>query len=203
MVARAAGQDVEQADGDVEGVVVAVEAVLVEDVAGHLARERGADLGHLGLDQGVAGLPHQGLAAEPGDLVEEGLAGLDVGDDRGARVARQHVGGQDLQDLVAEDDPALAVDHADPVAVAVEADAELVAAVGHLADQVDQVVRLGRVGVVVGEAAVDLGEQALVAAGQAGGEGRHGRAGRSRCRRPRRRESGAGAVIVRRARRST
>ncbi len=92
-------------------------------------------------------------------------------------MARQHVGRQDLQDLVAEHDPALAVDHADPVAVAVEADAELVAAGGDLVDQGFQIVRLGRVGVVVGEVAVDLREQAFVPAGQAGGQRLHGRAG--------------------------
>ena len=68
----------------VERVVEAVPAVLEEDVAAHLAGERRAGLLHLRLDQAVAGLPHQRLAAELGDAVEQRLARLDVGDDRRA-----------------------------------------------------------------------------------------------------------------------
>ena len=54
--AIALAQDAEQPDRDVERVVVAVEAVGIEDVAGHLAGERRADLGHRRLHERVAGL---------------------------------------------------------------------------------------------------------------------------------------------------
>ena len=87
---------------------------------------------------------------------------------------------QDLQDLVAAHDAALAVDDADPVAVAVEADAELEAALGHAcgSDPRDFAASVG-IRVMVGEVAVDLGEQQVVAAGQPGGQAAHGRAGRA------------------------
>ena len=127
-VRGAARQNAEQADRDVERVVVAVEAVGVEDVARHLARERRAHLGHLRLDQRMPGLPHDRLAAEARDLVVQRLARLDVGDDRRARDGAAAPRREDLQQLVAAHDPALAVDHADPIAIAVERDADLGAA---------------------------------------------------------------------------
>src|SRR5205807_7348333 len=80
-------------------------------------------------------------------------------------------------DLVAVDDPAASVDDADAVAVAVERDADLVAALDDRADQVLEVLRHGRVGVVVRESSVDLGEQTGVAAGHPARELGHGRAG--------------------------
>ena len=55
---------IEQADRDVKSVIVTVEAVAIEDVPGHLARERRAHLRHPGLDQGVPGLPHDRPAAK-------------------------------------------------------------------------------------------------------------------------------------------
>ena len=71
----------------IERVVEAVEGVGEEDVAAHLAGERRADLGHLALDQRMAGLEHHRLAAGARDLVEQHLACLDVGDDGGAGMA--------------------------------------------------------------------------------------------------------------------
>src|SRR3546814_4529484 len=86
-------------------------------MAAHLAGQRTARFLHLRLDQAVAGLPHQRMAAQFGDAVEQRLARLHIGDDRRARPVLQHRGGIDLQKLVAPDYPALAVDRADPIAV--------------------------------------------------------------------------------------
>src|SRR3546814_5378857 len=63
------------------------------------------------------------------------LAGLDVADDRRARFLFQHRFGKDREQLVAPDDPALAVDRADPVAVAIEGDAEIELLLQHHAMQ--------------------------------------------------------------------
>ena len=71
----------------------------------------------------------------------------------------QHVGGIDGKQLVAPDDLAVLVDRADPVAVTVEADADIAAMLRHRALQVDQILGHGRIGVVIGEVAVDLVEQ--------------------------------------------
>src|SRR3546814_20102415 len=73
----------------------------------------------------MAGPPHQRLAAELGDAVEQHLAGLDVGDHRGAGMLRQDLGGVDGDQLVAPQHTPLLVDHADAVAVAVEGAAEI------------------------------------------------------------------------------
>src|SRR5437763_1943048 len=78
----AAADRLDQPHCGVKRVVEAVPAVLEEDVAAHLAGERSAGLLHLRLDQAVAGFPHQRLAAELGDAVEQSLARLHVRDDR-------------------------------------------------------------------------------------------------------------------------
>src|SRR3546814_5230992 len=61
-------------------VVIAVIAVGEKDMPAHLARQRTAGFLHLRLDQAVTGLPHERLAAELGDAVEQRLARLHVGD---------------------------------------------------------------------------------------------------------------------------
>ncbi len=154
-----------------------VEAILVEDMARHLAGKGGAGLDHLGLDQRVAGLPHEGLAAEPGHLVEQHLARLDVRDDRGAGVPAEQVGRQDLEDLVAVDDPSPAVDDADAVTIAVEGDTDLGPVLRDGGDEMLEVLGQGRVGMVVGEAPVDLREEAAMPARQPVGQRLHGGAG--------------------------
>ena len=115
----------DQPDRGILRVVEAVEIVREEDVARHLARQRRAGFLHLGLDQAVPGLPHQRRAAEFGDAVVQRLAGLHVGDDRRAGQFLEHRFGQNGQNLVAPDHAALAVDRADPVAVAVESQSEI------------------------------------------------------------------------------
>ena len=113
-----------------------------------------------------------GLPPSRADLVVQRLARLDVGDDRRARVALQHLGREDLHQLVAAHDPALAVDHADPIAIAVERDADLGARGGDRGDQMLEVLGHGRIGVVIGEPAVDLDEQQFMSAGQPPGQRR-------------------------------
>ena len=142
----------DQPDRRIERVVKAVPAMLEEDMAAHLAGERRAGLLHLRLDQAVAGLPHQRLAAELGDPVEQRLARLHVGDDGRARLLLEHRLGEDREQLVAPDHAALAVDRANPVAVAVERDSEVELLVGDKPLQVGEVLLDRRIGVVVGEA---------------------------------------------------
>ena len=88
------------------------------------------------------------------------LAGaLHVVHDHRARVAFQHVGGEQHQQAVGEDDLAFLGHHAQAVAVAIEGQAQVgIEALDRL-DQVLEVVRLAGIGMVVGEGAVDLAEQ--------------------------------------------
>jgi hypothetical protein len=126
----------------------------------------GVGLAHLGLDQRVAGLPHQRGAAQFGDAVEQRLARLHIGDDGGAGLGPQHRFGEDAEQLVAPDDAALAVDRAEPIAVAVKGETEVEVLLGHQAasDPRGSSPRWDRM--VVGEAAVDLGEDGVMLAGQ-------------------------------------
>ena len=87
----------------------------------------------------MSGAPHQGLAAKAGDLVEQRLARLDIGDHRRARILRQHLARQHRQDLVAPQDSPTAVDDADAVAIAVESDAEVATVGAHGVLQLDEV----------------------------------------------------------------
>ena len=86
--------------------------------------------------------------------------GLDLGDDRGARMVLEDVAGVNDQQLVAPEDAPPAVDDADAVGVAVQADAQVGPGLLHLGDQVLQVLDHGGVGMVVGEAAVHVAEDA-------------------------------------------
>ena len=136
----------------------------------HLARQRRAGFLHLRLDQAATRLPHQRFPAEFGDAVEQRLAGLDVGDDGRAGPLVQHRGGIDLEQLVAPDHPALAVDRPDTVAVSIESDAEIEAL---LRDQLPQIgqIRLDRgIGMVVRKMAVDISVEKMMLAGQPRGE---------------------------------
>ena len=99
-----------------------------------------------------------GLPPSLCDLVVEDLGGLDLGDDGRAGPRRQDVPGEDDEELVAPDDPPFVVDDADPVGVAVVADAELGAALPDLGDELLHGLGQRRVRVVVGKAAVRLGE---------------------------------------------
>ena len=89
-------------------------------------------------------------------MIEQDLAGLDVGDDRRARLFLQHRLGEDHQQLVAPDDAALGVDRTDPVGVAVERNAEVELLLG---DERLQVRKIGfdrGIGMMVRKGAVDF-----------------------------------------------
>ena len=152
----ARAQDLEQARRRVGGVVEAVPALAEEDVAAHLAGERRAELLHLRLDERVAGLPHHRLAAGGADERRELLRALDVEQDRRAAVALEHVAREEHQLAVGIDDRAVFRDDAEPVAVAVEREADLGVAELHDTDQLGEVLGLARIGMVVREVAVDL-----------------------------------------------
>ncbi len=75
------------------------------------------------------------------------------------RIAREHVGGEEHELPIRVDDAAVAGHHAEAVAVAVEREAELVIGRREAGDQVLQVFRLRRVGMVIRERAVDGAEK--------------------------------------------
>ena len=78
----------------------------------------------------MTGAPHQRRAAHLRHLVEQHLAGLHIGDDRCAGMLGERGGGQDHQDLVTPDHPALAIDRTDSIAIAIESESEIEASVG-------------------------------------------------------------------------
>ena len=114
---------------------------------------------HFRLDQRMPGFPHQRLAAALGNPGGEPARAFDVVDDLGAGVAAQHVVRKQHQLPVGVDDVAALGDHAEPVAVAVEREAQLRAGIAHRGDQLLQVLRLGRIGMMVGKGAVDFAIQ--------------------------------------------
>ncbi len=154
-----ARQDLEQARRRVGGVVEPVPALPEEQVPAHFAGERRTGLAQLGLDQRVAGLPQQRHAAGLADGHRQALAALDVVDDLRAGVPREDVAREQHDLAVGVDDVAAAGDHAEPVAVAVEGQAELGAGGVHHGLQHLEVLGLARVGVVVREVAVDRAVQ--------------------------------------------
>src|SRR6185369_17015113 len=119
------GNGAQQPDRREERVVIAEIAIGKEDMAAHLAREFCPELTHLGLDQGMTGLPHQRLTAEPCHFIEQGLARLDISDDGGTGMRGEDITAEDRQQLIAPDDAAFGVYRADTIAIAIESDAEI------------------------------------------------------------------------------
>ncbi|MCY1519386.1 hypothetical protein D9M68_541360 [compost metagenome] len=123
----------------------------------------------------MARFPHERHAAGRFDRQADVAAALHVVDDGGARIAFQHVAGEQHQLAVRPDDLAGLRDHAQAVAVAVERQAQFAVGLGHALDQVLQVLGFGGVRVVVGEGAVHVAEQlSNLAAQGAEQRGRHG-----------------------------
>jgi len=77
-------------------------------------------------------------------------------------MACQDLGREDLHQLIAEQDPTLAVHHANTIAIAIERHAHLSALGLHRADEVGQIGRFSRVWMMIGESTIDLGIQQLV-----------------------------------------
>ena len=125
-------------------------------MAAHLARERRAYFLHLHLDERVAGLPQERRAAVARDPRLQVARRLDVVDHGRAGLAREHVGGEEHELPVRVDDVAVLGDDAEPVAVAVEREAELEPVRLDARDQVAEILGLRGVRVVVGERPVDL-----------------------------------------------
>nr|GEU28095.1 hypothetical protein [Tanacetum cinerariifolium] len=153
------GEDFQHARARVQAVVKAIPAVLEEDMAAHLAAQRGAGFLELGLDQRVAGLVHQRHAARLLDVRRQVARAFDVVQDLLARVARQDIGREQHHLAVRINDLAILGHQAQAVAVAVEGQADLGVGFLQAADQVLQVFRMGRIGVVIGERAVHFAEQ--------------------------------------------
>ena len=150
-----------------------------EDMPAHLAGDRGAHLVHHRLDVAVAAFPHHRAAAERGDAIEQRGACLDVRDDRGPGIGAKRRLGKDRQQLIARDHPAEAVDGANTVPVAVEGDPEVERLFHHQRLQRGKVGFFGRIGVMIGEAAVDLGEEHVMLAWQQPNEAFDRRPGRA------------------------
>ena len=90
------------------------------------------------------------------DPRREQAGAFDVVDDGAARHARQHIGGEQHQLAIREDDLAVLGHHAEAVAVAVEGDADFGVGFLERLDHIGQVFRLGRIGVMVREIAIDF-----------------------------------------------
>ena len=137
-----------------------------------LATEDGVLLGHLRLDEGVADAGPDRLTAELGDELRDRLGGDEVVDDRRARVLRQVALGDHAADGRRADGVALLVDDEAAVGVPVEGDADVRTLLDRELLQVDDVLRVQRVGLVVGEGPVELEEE--VVEGQRGLGAEHG-----------------------------
>src|SRR4051812_35023282 len=158
-LAPVARHQLEQARRRVDAVVEAVIAVLEEDVPAHLPREERVLLFHLGLDERVPGLPHDGAAAALLDVVVERLRALHLADDGRAGPVREHVAREEDHQLIAPEDLAVLVHRAHAVGVAVPGDTQIRLCFQHLTLQVVQVLFHGRIGMVIGEGAVELAEE--------------------------------------------
>src|SRR5207245_6014997 len=105
----------------------------------------------LGLDHGVAGLPHDGPAAVLGDVIVEDLGRLHLRDDRGARLLLQNITGEQDHELVAPEDLPFLVHRADPVGVPVVRNPAIRTGLAHRADDILQIGYHRRIRLVIRE----------------------------------------------------
>ena len=143
------------------------------EVAGVLATEDRAGLRHRGLDERVAHPSAYGNAPVLGHDLGDRTRGDEVVDDRGARVLGELAYGDERRQRGRVDDVTALVDHEAAIGVAVEREAEIGAGLAHLGLQVAHVVGLDRVGLMVGEGAVELEEQRRDRQREAGEHRRH------------------------------
>ena len=146
----------QQARTRVDAVVEVYDGVVEEDVAAELAREGSARLQPLGEHVGVAGAPHDRLAAVVLDVFHQGERAFHVEDDGPTRLFFEGFAGVEDHVHVGPQDVAVVVNHAQAVAVAINADAHVRALLLDLGYQVNYVLLFQRVGQVVGEIAVRL-----------------------------------------------
>ena len=130
--------DFDQAAGRVERVVVAAVAIAEEHVAGHFARQFGVLFLHFGFDERVAGLVHDAVAAQFGDLVVHHLRTFHFADEGGAGLALQDFARVDEQQQIAIDHVAVFVDSADAIGIAIEGEPKLCAGFADLRDQAER-----------------------------------------------------------------
>jgi hypothetical protein len=140
-------------------------------VAGELAAEGRFLRAHGGLDERVPDAVAHGHAAGARDLLLHDPRGAQVVDDRRARVLLQDLARQERRHQVVPHRAAGLVDEAAAVGVAVEADAQLGLRRSHERAHRVEVLLLERVGLVVGERAVELGEDRLRADARARARG--------------------------------
>jgi hypothetical protein len=143
----------------------------------------------------MARAPHDRAAPRALDLIEQHLARLDVGDDGRPGMALQHVARQQHHELVAPQDLARPIDHAEPVGVTVEGEAEIELLAQHEVAQLLEILGHGWVGMVRGEGPVHPLIDDAVPPRQAAGEEGHGRPCRAVARIPAHLELAAAAVV--------
>src|SRR4051812_29104981 len=108
----------------------------------------------------MAGLPHHWNAARFFYGFGQRLRRFDIEHDRLTFAgAGEHITSVDDQQVVAPDDLAITIDHADTIGVAIEGDAEVGSFPLHGANQVLEILWNGRIRVMVRESAVALAEQ--------------------------------------------
>jgi len=118
-------------------------AVGEKHMAAHFAGQFGVGLLHLGLDERMAGLPHDGLAAARGDIVIHELRAFHFADESGARLARQDFTSVKNHQLVAPEDGAALVDGANAVGVAIEGNTKVGFGFEYAGDQRFEIARDG------------------------------------------------------------
>src|SRR5690242_5673371 len=149
------GENAQQPRRAVERVVVAVKALAEEHVSRHLASDGRVRLFHLVLDERVTRLPHDRFAAGTLDGIRERLRALHVEDDWLAGAgAREDVARVKNENSITPHDLTLVIDDSDPIRVAIERDAELGAIFLHGGDEVLEILRHRRIGMMVRERAV-------------------------------------------------
>src|SRR3546814_8725936 len=105
-------------------------------MAAHFAGQRGAGFSQLGLDHGVSGLRHQWFSASLLDGAGDMAAAFDVEDNGGAGLALQDVLRIQNKLAIRPDDFPGWGDHAQPVGIAIEGQAQLAVVFLYVLDQV-------------------------------------------------------------------
>ena len=125
-------------------------------MATHLAAQRRPRGTHARLDQRMSGLAHLRHTTRGLDHVGDVPAAFDVIQNRRARMTRQHVLRKQHQLPVGINNVSIFRDHAKPVAVTVKGQTDFGIGLFQRRDEILQIFRMRRVGMMVGKMSIDV-----------------------------------------------
>src|SRR3989337_126910 len=140
----------------IDCIVIPEIAVGKKQVPAHFSRQSSSDLFHLGLDQRMSCLPHDGIAAMGTDIIIHRLGTLDLGNESGSRFSAEDIARKDDHELVSPENITLFVYYSYPVRISIKGDACVRFLRPDRINQNTEIFRYRRIRMMIGKCSVSL-----------------------------------------------